>query len=150
MTGQIEGLVFPKVYEKYAGMLAADNPVTLTGKLSFREEEEPKLLVDTVSPLLRAPEATAHASAPRLTDAQLAKLAEQKLYVKLASRDELESVKQRCAAHAGEVPVYVRLTDEKITLLLTRDYWCDGGPEALGALQSMLPPGDVVLKDAKA
>ena len=48
LTGQIEGLVFPKVYDRYVTLLAADNLVVLTGKLSFREEEDAKLLVDTV------------------------------------------------------------------------------------------------------
>ncbi|MEG1775672.1 MAG: DNA polymerase III subunit alpha, partial [Clostridia bacterium] len=51
LTGQLEGLVFPKVYEKYLTMLAVDNLVILEGKLSFREEEEPKLLVDSVREL---------------------------------------------------------------------------------------------------
>lgn len=51
LTGSIEGLVFPKVYEKYAPMLSTDSLVVVDGKLSFREEEEPKLLVDAVRPL---------------------------------------------------------------------------------------------------
>jgi hypothetical protein len=48
LTGQIEGLVFPKIYEQFVDLLAADNLVVLTGKLSFREEEAAKLLVDGV------------------------------------------------------------------------------------------------------
>ncbi len=51
LTGQIEGLVFPKVYERFSEQLAADQLVILGGKLSFREDEEPKLLVDTVQEL---------------------------------------------------------------------------------------------------
>lgn len=51
LTGQIEGLVFPKVYERYVPLLNVDSLVILDGKLSFREEEEPKLLVDAVRPL---------------------------------------------------------------------------------------------------
>ncbi|MFH1880948.1 MAG: OB-fold nucleic acid binding domain-containing protein, partial [Bacillota bacterium] len=53
LTGQIEGLVFPKIYEKVADQLNADQLVILAGKLSFREDEEPKLLVDTVQPLTK-------------------------------------------------------------------------------------------------
>ncbi|MBN1777859.1 MAG: DNA polymerase III subunit alpha [Clostridiales bacterium] len=53
LTGQIEGLVFPKVYERYSEQLDADRMVILTGKLSFREDEEPKLLVDAVQPLTK-------------------------------------------------------------------------------------------------
>ncbi|MBQ3157333.1 MAG: DNA polymerase III subunit alpha [Clostridia bacterium] len=51
LTGQIECLVFPKVYEKYQAMMAVDDLVVLTGKLSVREEEAPKLLVDRLIPL---------------------------------------------------------------------------------------------------
>lgn len=51
LTGQIECLVFPKVYERYQGMMAADDLVVLTGRLSIREEESPKLLVERVTPL---------------------------------------------------------------------------------------------------
>ncbi len=51
LTGQIECLVFPKVYEKYQAMMAVDDLVVLSGKLSIREDEAPKLLVDTLTPL---------------------------------------------------------------------------------------------------
>ena len=62
LTGQIEGLVFPKVYEKVSNQLVADQLVIIGGKLSFREDEEPKLLVDTVQPLTRQ---TAEAARPQ-------------------------------------------------------------------------------------
>ena len=51
LTGQIECLVFPKVYEKYQAMMSVDDLVVLSGKLSIREDEAPKLLVDTLIPL---------------------------------------------------------------------------------------------------
>ena len=51
LTGQIECLVFPKVYERYQAMMAVDDLVVLCGKLSIREEEAPKLLVDRLVPL---------------------------------------------------------------------------------------------------
>ena len=66
LTGSIEGLVFPKVYEKYASMLSSDSLVVVDGKLSFREEEEPKLLVDAVRPL-NAANAAIKAASPEKT-----------------------------------------------------------------------------------
>lgn len=51
LTGQVECLVFPKVYERYQGLMAADDLVVLCGKLSIREEEAPKLLLDKLVPL---------------------------------------------------------------------------------------------------
>ncbi len=51
LTGQIECLVFPKTYERYQGLMAVDDLVVLVGKLSIREDEEPKLLLDQLVPL---------------------------------------------------------------------------------------------------
>ena len=65
LTGQIECLVFPKVYERYQGMMAADDLVVLSGKLSIREEEAPKLLVDRVVPLEEWKNQPAERPAPR-------------------------------------------------------------------------------------
>ena len=59
LTGQIEGLVFPKIYERFSSQLTADQMVILSGKLSFREDEEPKILVDTVEPLTKQTAAAA-------------------------------------------------------------------------------------------
>ena len=179
LTGQIEGLVFPKVYEKYVSMLVADSLVIAEGKLSFREEEEPKLLVDSVRPLnaqsagLRPAQASGERHAPGaraasakrkisgavaepenagmpesvpLTDAQRAKQAEHKLYLLVPTREELEGVKAACAERAGGVPVYVKLKDEGIALLLSREYWSDGGGESLASLRARYGEANVVLR----
>ena len=53
-TGSIETLVFPKVRDKYAKLIVQDTPVALRGKLSIREEEDPKLLCDMIAPLTGA------------------------------------------------------------------------------------------------
>ena len=51
LTGTIEALVFPKVLERVSTQLEADTAVILSGRLSIREDEDPKLLLDTVEPL---------------------------------------------------------------------------------------------------
>ena len=173
LTGQIEGLVFPKVYEKYATMIVPDELVILEGKLSFREDEDPKLLVDSVRRLDRknaethlkpAKElhtekqseqarartarqaAAADAAQPKLTDAQLAKQAARKLYLLLPTRAQMNAVKERCAKHPGDVPVYVKLRDEGIALLMAREYWCNADKELMDGFVGMFGEDGVVLK----
>jgi hypothetical protein len=217
LTGQIEGLVFPKVYERYVNMLAVDQLVMLEGKLSLREEEEPKLLVDAVRPLnedtvaqgvkprvqkeytrpykakssvgnspvparqAQAAEARKEppaggdgsgaageagkavpgnadagskpaarkpgkAAAGGKTDAQLAKEAPQRLYLLLPSRGHMDTVKRLCAAYPGDVPVYVKLQDEGIALLLSRDSWCHAGGDMLAACRELYGEGGVVVR----
>ncbi|MDD3336007.1 MAG: DNA polymerase III subunit alpha [Eubacteriales bacterium] len=177
LTGVIEGLVFPKVYERYAFMLAVDSLVVLDGKLSFREEEEPKLLVDGVRPLNaqnvglklkpakewnegkagrsqpRQPVkrgspkvAVTEKATPPLTAAQRAKLAKQKLYLLAPSRADLERVKELCGEHGGAVPVYVKLQDEGIALLLEPENWCDGSDALLSGFRDCFGEEGVVLR----
>ncbi len=49
MTSSIECLVFPKVLEQYNDLISTDKLVRLYGKLSLREDEEPKVLVEALS-----------------------------------------------------------------------------------------------------
>ena len=48
MTGSMDVLVFPKILQKQNAMLYADNIVFMTGRLSFREDEPPTLLLESV------------------------------------------------------------------------------------------------------
>ena len=51
MYGATEVLVFPRVYERLSALLAQDAALLLRGRLSVREEEEPKLLLEEARPL---------------------------------------------------------------------------------------------------
>ena len=162
LTGQIECLVFPKIYERYQGMMAPDDLVVLTGRLSIREDESPKLLVESMDSLedwkpgqvqarpaprtsskparedapRPAPAPVHHApEAPRLTDAQLAAKASRKLYLRL-KRADMDRAAALLALHPGSVPVYMHLPDEKITLLAPKLSWCDATDACLRRLQS--------------
>lgn len=48
MTGRSEGLVFPNTYEKYGYLLDEDSTLVFSGKLSFKEGEQPKILTDAI------------------------------------------------------------------------------------------------------
>lgn len=53
LYGSIELIVFPAVYTKYAAYLEQDSIIMAKGRLSFREDEEPKILADIVRPVRR-------------------------------------------------------------------------------------------------
>ena len=159
LTGQIECLVFPKVYERYQGMMATDDLVVLCGKLSIREEESPKLLVDRVVPLEEwqtqpAPRSDRRADAPRrnapqpqLTDAQIAQQSPRKLYLRLA-RQQMDRITALLSLHPGSVPVYLHIPDEKLTLLVPRLSWCDATPDCLHRLATFLGEANVKMTGA--
>ncbi len=46
--GSIEAVVFPNVYERFGVMLGETSVVVMRGTLNYKEDEEPKLICDTV------------------------------------------------------------------------------------------------------
>lgn len=168
LTGQIECLVFPKVYERYQGMMAVDDLVVLHGRLSIREEEAPKLLVEKLIPLEAwHPEESApaapmgqstarpvpppkrHASeAPKLTDAQAAAKAPRKLYLRL-NRPQMDAASSTLSLCPGSVPVYLHLPAEKMTLLAPRTGWCDASDGCLNRLNALLGAENVKLLESR-
>ena len=137
-TGQVECLIFPKVYERYTHSLAADQAVAATGRLSVREDEDIKLLVDVIEPLTH----DGISSAPR-TDAQLAKDAEIKLYLRIR-RQEMPAVQQRLQlVSRGGIPVYFHLPEEGVTLLCPKALWVGDYGAAMAALVNLVAQEDM-------
>jgi DNA polymerase-3 subunit alpha len=52
-VGQLELILFPNRYSRFAGTVAPDAALAVEGELSVREGEAPKLLVSSVRPLCR-------------------------------------------------------------------------------------------------
>ena len=168
LTGQIECLVFPKVYERYQGMMAVDDLVVLHGRLSIREEEAPKLLVEKLIPLEAwhpeesppaapmgpntarpVPPPKRHASeAPKLTDAQAAAKAPRKLYLRL-NRPQMDAASSALSLYPGSVPVYLHLPAEKMTLLAPKTGWCDASDGCLNRLNALLGAENVKLLESR-
>ena len=117
-TGQVECLMFPKIYERYGRSLAADQAVLVTGRLSVRDDEDTKLLADMVEPLGEAIPKPVETR----TDAQVAKEAKTKLYLRM-SREQMPHIQTMLLQSPGNVPVYINLPEEGITLLCPRQLW---------------------------
>ena len=145
LTGQIECLFFPKIYDRYHSLMQQDAPVLLTGRLSVREEEDTKLLVDVVEPLTGAP---ARREEPPLTDAERARRSPVKLYLRLG-RGQMDGAQAVLRRIPGDVPVYMYLAEEGITLLAPRESWCRNAAQARDALGSLLASEDIKIVDKR-
>jgi len=51
LYGQMEIIVFPAVLSKYSGLINEDRPVVITGRISLKEDEQPKIICEEVEPL---------------------------------------------------------------------------------------------------
>lgn len=123
LTGQIEALIFPKVYERYMHQFTVDALLVLSGKLSMREDEPPKLLLDTVTPLEHSGGKPAKGI---------------KLYLKVPGAADMEPLNALLAKHPGKTQVIFYLTDTKQQLLAPRSLWVTPGQGLMSQLSQGL------------
>lgn len=90
LYGSVEALVFPKIYQQYSSKLVEEAIVAVRGSLSIREDEEPKILCDSIEFLDDIPDTP------------------EKLYIRLetASKEELLEAAKILKKYPGSVPVY--------------------------------------------
>lgn len=156
MYGVTEVLVFPKVYERVSSQLQQDAAVVMTGKLSIREEEAPKLLLDRVAPLrdfenIQWDEWMGKSGAQRKRRAEdvpqgpvQSKKPQHKLYLKL-NASQRASVLEILHQTPGDICVMLHMADEKKTYQAPENYWVSEG-YLKSALESILGIGNVILK----
>ena len=143
MYGETEVLVFPKVYERVSAMLQTDEPVLMSGKLSVREDEAPKLLLDRIALLRGAARMEAPPEAARRAPSEGGR----KLYLKLAP-EQREAVLEILRDTPGRIPVVlVEISGDgaKRAVQAPREYWVDEGYD-FGALANLIGADGIVLR----
>ncbi|MBQ8396279.1 MAG: DNA polymerase III subunit alpha [Oscillospiraceae bacterium] len=98
-SGNIEVLVFPNVYDRVRGLLNAGTKLAITGKISIKDEEDPKILADSIVTV----------------DDFIKELKRKALCVQIDSsdRDAVEALKQVAEKYKGESKLMVYLRDLK-------------------------------------
>jgi len=104
--GSIEAVFFPNVYEKNSSLITSEKVVELKGKISFKENEKPKILVDTIKELGTY----------------------SKLFVKIKCDEPEEQIKTKelfdfLKGNEGEIPVYVYFENREDLKMLSRNWW---------------------------
>ena len=144
LTAQAEIIVFPKVFDRARKFLTEDAALIVSGKLSFREEEEPKILCDTIEPLVHG----AKVQKPELPKMSEELKPDKKLYLKINVGKEylVERIKPVLSHNSGNIPVYIHYAESKKTALAPRTLWISESDGLIAELKEILGADCVVLK----
>ncbi len=113
-TGTIEALVFPNTLQQYQQYIETDEVLVVTGKISVREEEAPKILCDRVErPGEKEPD---EVPAPGGQPGGEAVPHERKgLFIRVPSleSDEYRRARNVIAVFDGQLPLYIYCREQK-------------------------------------
>lgn len=151
MTGTIEALVFPKVLERVSTELTPDTAVVLSGRLSIREDDDAKLLLDTVEPLMTNAEYAqalkdgmlSPQAAPKKQDAVLPGST---LYLRLPSDSAIQVIRPVLSRYHGEVSVVLYIENTGVKLRAPKELYVAATKAMMDELIEMLGHKNVVLK----
>ncbi|EFG89897.1 DNA polymerase III, alpha subunit [Clostridium carboxidivorans P7] len=121
LYGVIEIIIFPKVFQKYRTLVDEDSIVIVKGRVSIREEEQPKILCESLEPVIKENG--------------------EKLYIQIEDESSLKNVlhetKSLFLDFKGNVPVYFCTKKERKKFRLDRDLWINNDIELLSNLRKM-------------
>jgi DNA polymerase III subunit alpha len=119
MYGGVEVIIFPKVLKSYNHLLEEDGVLKITGRVSIREDEQPKILCETLEPL--------------------DKVSSEKVYILIDNetlkKEAFEKIKNTLREHKGSQPVLICTKKERLKFQLDKDYFVKTNPELIAFLR---------------
>ncbi len=161
MYASLEALVFPNALESFNDMLSDGAIITMSGRISFTEEKEPKLICDTVSSAKTIEEAAIGAnqrsfadSRPRQYNAGKAEAAANSsgracgLFLRVSGEADEKYLKalKYLEVFDGKEAVYIKFDDNGKTLKAPSKYNIDVNDALLNALKELLGEGNVIYR----
>ncbi len=152
LYGDIEVIVFPKVFALYNNILKAGNAVLVEGRISVKDEEV-KLLAEKIS---IAPKTTENLNIKKESKPVYSSMKEDKteskqkkgifLRVDTARDPKLNKVKTLLSVFSGNVPVYVYYKDTKAYEFLGKEYLTDYNKPLEKELKYILGEDNAVIR----
>lgn len=119
LSGMMELVVFPKTLEKCNSLIHEDLMVVVKGRLSFKEDEEPKLLCEEIKPLEN--------------------INSDKVYIKVEDKEKAMAIgkplKVLLEPYKGDSAVYIFAAKERQSFRMNREAWVDINTEVISILK---------------
>jgi len=145
LYGGIEVIVFPKVLQRFNEVLTEGNIVLANGRVSIREDEEPKLLCESVALLdqIEVKEEKKNG----VQNLQPIK-AEKTLYIRMGTYDDavLKMAVKVLGEKNGNIPVCFYIDDTKKRLYAPQNCWIDENDDILLKLFAIFGENNVKFK----
>jgi len=140
MYGSIEVLAFPSTYDRFEGLLREGAALAVSGRISFTEEKEPKLLCDEIQDPDSVTGVESESQFGGAPSRPFEKRGRPGLYLKVRSEEDrlYKKALQYIAVFDGSADVYVRFADTGKMLRAPKSYRVSMNPVLNEALQKLL------------
>ena len=128
MSGSVGLTIFAAAYSQFRDLLISGQPVTVSGRVSEREDRDPELVVERVEKI------------PETAKGKASEKYKSGLYLKVKSQSgrEFEEVKRQLSLHSGSTDVIILCTDTGKKLAVPPSLRITPSDTLFNALKSLL------------
>lgn len=131
-----EAVIFPKTFAQYSELLQEANMVMFSGRISYTDKKDIKILPDDIF---------------NLSDAETMLISEVELNlgVDQLETDQIRHLNQFLSQEFGDIPVYFNLSGslmESPIRFLSRKFRINSKPETIQRLRELVPPDSCICK----
>ncbi|MBQ4129429.1 MAG: DNA polymerase III subunit alpha [Ruminococcus sp.] len=150
--GSAELIVFPKVLSQCSSSLYVGSVIEVVGKLNFKEDEEPRVIVEKVTALPPAQNLKTYVEKKKTVENDVKSIdftdTSKKLYLRLKNLEctEYLKVKNLLELFSGQTQVVVYLTDSNKRLLCPKSLWVKPNDTLIKELYRILGKDNVAFK----
>ncbi|WP_085829570.1 DNA polymerase III subunit alpha [Clostridium massiliodielmoense] len=115
LYSSIEVIIFPKTLEQFNRIIMEDEIVLIKGRVTKREDEQPKIICDYVEKVFN--------------------FSSKKLYIQIENKKILKQtmndIKQISLSNNGNIPIYICTKEERKKFLIAREFWINENEDVL-------------------
>jgi DNA polymerase-3 subunit alpha len=130
LYASVEVIVFPKTFEKCKSLMEEDEIVIIKGRVSIREEEQPKILCEDVKALV--------------------KINSEKIYIlvenEVMMKDALKKIKQNLAIYRGSTAVYLCTKQPRKMYAVDKAFWLSEELDTMEVLSSIFGKDNIKIQ----
>ncbi|PHS33648.1 MAG: DNA polymerase III subunit alpha [Alkaliphilus sp.] len=132
LYGHMECILFPTMLNQYTHLIEIDKMIVVEGRLNFKEEETPKILISTLKPLLKMKKAKLNI-----------------LFNDKNDMEKMEEIKSVLKKYSGDTPVFLslRYLENNKVLRANRELWVKKDASLIEELSDIVGVGNVKLLD---
>ncbi len=134
LSGTMEIVIFPQLFEKYGHRLIEDEVIVVKGKVNVKEDEDAKVVCNEII--------------FRENTKPNANTENQKLWLKISSYDisVLNKIKDVAIKQPGNVPVIIYVEQTKQKISFDKKFWVSGDEKQVSEFKKLLGEGCTILK----
>jgi len=148
LTSAIEVIAFPKVYEKMAAIIKNDRFIIVTGRVNFKEDEEPKIIADELVELKEENISKKITKKPNSSDEKRVSTKQQKVFIKIETIESrvVDHILNTLSDYPGQVPVVIYAEKDQRKMMVKKTHFVTPGPTLVKALEGITGKETVIIR----